>query len=65
MPGAVKVYREDVSFSEPTSLSILDLDLPVGIELGTYQACGVLTAAGNEPIAENWVGVHCQAFEVR
>ncbi len=65
LPGAVNAYRENVPFEEPKSLSILDLDLPVGIELGTYQACGVLTAAGNEPIAENWVGVHCQDFEVR
>jgi len=65
-PGAIQVYRSDVMVNEPKTFSIIDLELPQGLELGNYSSCGVITTAGADPWEQsNWIDIHCQAFELR
>ncbi|RKZ92742.1 MAG: hypothetical protein DRR19_03250 [Candidatus Parabeggiatoa sp. nov. 1] len=66
LPGVALPYRQAVEVSQPKTLSILDLDLPAGLDFGSYQACGVVTETGDDPMqSENWIDIDCAGFELR
>jgi len=65
-PNAVQVYQPAVQITGKKTYSIMDMQLPGGIALGNYSACGILLPTGHDnPIdAIQWIHYHCIGFEV-
>lgn len=67
LPNAVVPYQQNISLSgKQTYPPVLDLNLPSGLTLGHYSACGVLVLPDMTPALDksNWVYSDCLDFEV-
>lgn len=66
LPGVVQAYQQAVTLPQPKTFGILDFDLPQGLALGFYSACGVVMAMNQDPWQmENWIDFDCADFELR
>jgi hypothetical protein len=67
LPKAVVPYLQNIALSgKQTYPPVLDLNLPSGLTLGHYSACGVLVLPEMKPALDksNWVHSHCLDFEL-
>jgi len=63
-PNAIQPYQTNVIIDGKKTYQIMDFPVPANVDLGKYQACGVLIGAGNDSDQSNWLHLHCNDFEV-
>ncbi|MBF0103636.1 MAG: hypothetical protein HQK77_22280 [Desulfobacterales bacterium] len=65
-PGQIIPYKQDVTLTGEQTLTILNIDLPTGIPLGTYTCLGLVAHAGFDIMKpESWIHYDSKSFEIK